>query len=85
MLNEVLKICKKSFLLMHIKAKVKQQETKRIVVSCNFLLPSKLEIQCKTPDMYFAFNFAWNSIILKLHIVLVKNRDGFYYLLDKIF
>ena len=50
MVNEVLKTCKKSYLLIYIKkAKVKQQETKGLVVSCNFLqeVPSKLEIQCK--------------------------------------
>ena len=33
MVNQVLKTCKKSYLLMHIKAKVKQQETKGLVAS----------------------------------------------------
>ena len=36
MVGEVLKTCKKSYLLMYIKAKVKQQETKGVVVSCYF-------------------------------------------------
>ena len=37
MVNEVLKTCKKSYLLMYIKAKIKQEETKGLVVSRNFL------------------------------------------------
>ena len=39
MLSEVLKTCKKSYLLMYIyiKTKAKQQEAKGLVVSCNFL------------------------------------------------
>ena len=39
-----------------VKADVKQQETKELVaVSCSFLLvPSKLEIHCKT-GMHFSF------------------------------
>ena len=36
MVSGVLKTCKKSYLLMYIKAKVKQQETKGVVVSCYF-------------------------------------------------
>ena len=69
MVGEVLKTCKKSYLLMDIKAKVKQQETKGLVVSCNFLyeVPSKFEIQCKT-DICFAFNSVWYFI--KIDIVL---------------
>ena len=34
--------------------------------------------------MYFVFNFAWNSIILHLRIVLEEQRMVFFYLLDKI-
>ena len=69
MVSEVLKICKKSYLLMYITAKVKQQKTKGLVVSYNFLseVPSKLEMQCKT-GICFAFNFAWYSI--KLDVAL---------------
>ena len=35
-IKKVLKTCKKSYLPMHIKAKVKQQETKGLVASCIF-------------------------------------------------
>ena len=37
MVNEVLKTCKKSYLLIYIKAKLNQQEIKGLVVSRNFL------------------------------------------------
>ena len=37
MVNEVLKTCKKSYLLTYIKVKLKQQETKGLAVSCKFL------------------------------------------------
>ena len=37
MVDEVLKTCKKCYLLMYIKTKVKQQEAKGQVVPCYFL------------------------------------------------
>ena len=37
MVSKFLKSSKKSYLLIHVKTKVKQQETKGLVVSCDFL------------------------------------------------
>ena len=51
-----------------MKKLINHKEIKDLVaVSYNFLLPSKLEIQCKK-GMYFSFDLGWYSTVLQITV-----------------
>ena len=72
---------------MYIKeAKVKQQETSLYHVTFykKYLQNLRYNVKHETCILHL-INFAWNSIILQLHIVLEEQGVVFFlYLLDKI-
>ena len=73
MLNEVLKIGEKCYLMMEKLIKTTRNKDLGSCILKNFIRSTELERQCKN-GTYFSFHFAWYSSILSILILYVKNR-----------
>ena len=75
MLNEVLKIGEKCYLMMEKLIKTTRNKDLGSCILKFFIRSTELERQCKNRT-YFSFDFGWYSSILSILILSVKNRGG---------